>query len=114
MRIKLSEKYKEQWDNICNKLITILNLDSNNTFLLCDLDNDLEKQKQIIDMKEDIQNVFACSTISAFRTRDANSAINIMKLAKVWIEKQERPNEFHSHISSFTSFTNIIGKSGKS
>ncbi|AOM63335.1 hypothetical protein [Heterosigma akashiwo virus 01] len=24
-----------------------------------------------------------------FRTRDANSTINIMKLAKVWIEKQE-------------------------
>ena len=67
MRIKLSEKYKEQRDNICNKLITILNLDSNNTFLLCDLDNDLEKQKQIMDMKEDIQNVFACSTISAFK-----------------------------------------------
>ena len=56
MRIKLSEKYKEQRDNICNKLITILNLDSNNTFLLCDLDNDLEKQKQIIVMKEDRQN----------------------------------------------------------
>ncbi len=37
-----------------------------------------------------------------------------MKLAKVWIEKQERPNEFHSHISSFTSFPNTIGKSGKS
>ena len=26
-----------------------------------------------------------------FRTRDANSSINIMKLTSCWIEKQERP-----------------------
>jgi hypothetical protein len=36
-----------------------------------------------------------------FRTRDANSSINIMKLTQTWIEKQERPLCFH--ISSFTS-----------
>jgi hypothetical protein len=36
-----------------------------------------------------------------FRTRDANSAINIMNLGKCWIYKQQRPNEFC--ISSFTS-----------
>jgi len=36
-----------------------------------------------------------------FRTRDANSAINIMNITKCWIEKQERPACFH--ISSFTS-----------
>jgi hypothetical protein len=35
-----------------------------------------------------------------FRTRDANSAINIMNLGKCWIYKQQRPNEFC--ISSFT------------
>ena len=37
-----------------------------------------------------------------FRTRDANSAINIMKLTKLWIEKQERPCEFQKTNSSFT------------
>jgi len=36
-----------------------------------------------------------------FRTRDANSAINIMNLTKWWIENQERPQAFH--IPSFTS-----------
>jgi hypothetical protein len=41
-----------------------------------------------------------------FRTRDANSAINIMNLAKCWIYKQQRPSEFC--ISSFTS--SIINK----
>lgn len=36
-----------------------------------------------------------------FRTRDANSSINIMNLANCWIKKQERPLCFQ--ISSFTS-----------
>jgi hypothetical protein len=38
---------------------------------------------------------------TVFRTRDANSSINIMNLTKCWIEKQERPLCFQ--ISSFTS-----------
>ena len=38
---------------------------------------------------------------TVFRTRDANSSINIMNLTKSWIEKQERPLCFH--ISSFTT-----------
>lgn len=38
-----------------------------------------------------------------FRTRDANSAINIMNITKCWIEKQQRPACFQ--ISSFTSST---------
>jgi hypothetical protein len=38
---------------------------------------------------------------TVFRTRDANSAINIMNLTKCWIEKQERPVCFQ--ISSFTT-----------
>jgi len=36
-----------------------------------------------------------------FRTRDANSAINIMNLTDNWIKNQERPLCFQ--ISSFTS-----------
>ena len=38
---------------------------------------------------------------TVFRTRDANSSINIMNLTKWWIEKQQRPPQFQ--ISSFTS-----------
>ena len=41
---------------------------------------------------------------TVFRTRDANSAINIMNITKCWIEKQERPACFQ--ISSFTSSNN--------
>ena len=39
-----------------------------------------------------------------FKTRDANSAINIMNLTKCWIDRQERPACFQ--ISSFTSSNN--------
>jgi len=67
MRIKLSEKYKNERENICKRIIIILNLDENNSFLLCDLDEDTKKQNQITEMKEEIQKHFACSTISSFK-----------------------------------------------
>jgi len=67
MRIKLSEKYQTEREDICNRLISILKLDDNNTFLLSDLDADTEKQNKILEMKEEIQKYFACSTISSFK-----------------------------------------------
>ena len=67
MRIKLSEKYLTEREEICNKIITILDLKEDNTFLLCELDEDIEKQNKIMDLKEEIQKYFACSTISSFK-----------------------------------------------
>jgi hypothetical protein len=67
MRIKLSEKYKVEREEVCKKLIDIIELDSNNSFLLCELDNDIEKKTKILGMKEEIQKVFECSTISSFK-----------------------------------------------
>ena len=67
MRIKLSEKYQNEREDICKRLISIIELDDNKSFLLCDLDNDSEKQNKIIEMKEEIQKYFACSTISSFK-----------------------------------------------
>jgi len=67
MRTKLSEKYKLEREEICKKLIIILNLTENKTFLLSDLDNDIEKQNKILDMKNEIQQYFAVSTISSFK-----------------------------------------------
>jgi len=72
----------------------------------CDCNNDLEYYK---DKKGDkVFRLLVCSNCVScenkkivFRTRDANSSINIMKLTSCWIEKQERPLCFH--ISSFTS-----------
>ena len=67
MRIKLSEKYQKEREDVCNKIINILNLTEDNTFLLCDLDNDIEKQNKILELKEEIKKYFACSTISSFK-----------------------------------------------
>jgi len=67
MRIKLSEKFQNEREDICNKIITILELKEDNTFLLYDLDEDTEKQNKIMELKDDIQKYFACSTISSFK-----------------------------------------------
>ena len=67
MRIKLSEKYQNEREDICNKIITILELKEDNTFLLYELDDNIEKQKKILELKEEIQKYFACSTISSFK-----------------------------------------------
>ena len=67
MRVKLCEKYQTEREEICKKLIDILKLDDNNSFLLCDLDVDIKKQTDILNMKDEIQKCFACSTISSFK-----------------------------------------------
>jgi len=67
MRIKLSEKFQTEREEICNKIINILELKEDKTLLLCDLDNDVEKQNKILELKEDIQKYFACSTVSSFK-----------------------------------------------
>jgi hypothetical protein len=67
MRVKLSEKYQIQREEICNKLIQILQLDNNNSFLLNDLDNDIEKQNLILEMKDEIKKYFAVSCLTPFK-----------------------------------------------
>jgi hypothetical protein len=67
MRVKLCEKYKIEREDICNRLIDILKLDSNKSFILSELDADIEKQTAILNMKEEIQKCFACSEISSFK-----------------------------------------------
>jgi hypothetical protein len=67
MRVKLCDKYKIEREEICKKIIDILKLDTNNSFLLLELDEDTEKQTAILNMKEEIQKCFACSEISSFK-----------------------------------------------
>lgn len=65
----------------------------------CECYNELKHQK---DKKgKEIYRLFCCSTCvssknknGVCRTRDKNSAISIMKLAKEWINNQSRPEEF--------------------
>ena len=67
MRGKLSAKHPEQREQICKQIISILDLNEANEFLLCDLDADIDKQQKILDLKEEIKQYFACSTISSFK-----------------------------------------------
>ena len=67
MRVKLCDKYKTEREEICKKLLEILKLDDNQSFLLCELDNDVEKQTAILNMKEEIQKCFAVSSIATFK-----------------------------------------------
>ena len=62
MKLK-RELYKTEQNDICDKIITILNLDNNNSFILKDLDNDENKKKMILDLIPDIRKYFSFSSI---------------------------------------------------
>ena len=90
---------------IHRKYDTITINECNTSKKCCDCNRDLEYYKDKEGKK--VFRLLVCSNCvscenkkTVFRTRDANSSINIMKLASCWIETQERPLCFH--ISSFT------------
>ena len=90
---------------IHRKYDTITINECNTSKKCCDCNKDLEYYKDKEGKK--VFRLLICSNCVScenkkivFRTRDANSSINIMKLTQSWIEKQERPLCFH--ISSFT------------
>jgi hypothetical protein len=91
---------------IHKKYDTITINECNTSKKCCDCNNDLQYYKDKEGKK--VFRLLVCSNCVScenkkivFRTRDANSSINIMKLTSCWIEKQERPLCFQ--ISSFTS-----------
>ncbi len=67
MREKLETKYHTEREDICNRLINILELDENHSILLNVLENDTDKQTKILDMKNEIQKYFAVSCLSPFK-----------------------------------------------
>lgn len=62
MRLK-SELYKDEQNEICDKLIDILELDDDNSITLYQLDNDKNKQQKILDLIPDIRKYFSFGTI---------------------------------------------------
>jgi hypothetical protein len=91
---------------IHKKYDTITINECNTSKKCCDCNKDLEYYKDKEGKK--VFRLLVCSDCVScenkkivFRTRDANSSINIMKLTQSWIENQERPLCFQ--ISSFTS-----------
>ena len=73
----------------------------------CEYYNDLKHCKDKKGKK--IYRLFHCSNCvssknknTVFRTRDKNSAINILNITECWIHNQTRPVEFQFQASSFT------------
>jgi hypothetical protein len=55
--------YREEQEEIIEKIIDILQLDENDSITLYDLDNDIEKQSKILALIPDIRKFFTFSTI---------------------------------------------------
>jgi len=68
MRVTKQSKYQTEREQICNQLITILELDNDGCFLLNELDANVEKQNKILALKDEVQKYFAVSyNIIAFK-----------------------------------------------
>jgi len=67
MRVTKQSKYQTEREQICNQLISILELDNDGCFLLNELDANVEKQNKILSLKDEIQTYFAVSSITAFK-----------------------------------------------
>jgi hypothetical protein len=55
--------YKKDQDEIIDKIITLLNLDNNNSIILYDLDNDIDKQNKILELIPNIRKYFSFTSI---------------------------------------------------
>ena len=64
MRLK-SELYKKEQEEICDKIVEILDLSETNTITLYELDNDKEKQKKIIELIPEIRKYFSFNSMKA-------------------------------------------------
>jgi len=62
MKLK-SLLYKQEQDEIINKIIDILELDNENSIILYNLDNDKDKQNKILELIQEIRKYYSFSTI---------------------------------------------------
>jgi len=64
MRLK-SELYKNEQLEIMNKIVNILKLDANNSITLYELDNDIKKKEQILNLLPEIKKYFKCNCVKS-------------------------------------------------
>jgi hypothetical protein len=68
---KQVDKYDKERFEVLHKMFEILGInENNNTFLLHELDDNEEKQKQILELETEIKKYFICGSWSCFRTPD--------------------------------------------
>jgi hypothetical protein len=64
MRTK-KEVYKKEQDEIIYKIISIVGIEDNTQITLYELDNDIKKQKEIMDLIPDIRKYFSFNNLKA-------------------------------------------------
>jgi len=64
MRLK-SELYKKEQEEIVDKIVKILDLENNNIINLCDLDEDNDKKKKIMELIPEIRKYYSFNGIKA-------------------------------------------------
>ena len=65
--MKLKELYKKEQVDILNQLVDILDINNHPTFILYELDNDTQKQQQIIDLIPNIRKYFSLSNVRGIK-----------------------------------------------
>ena len=63
----MRNKYHDEREAICKKIIDILELNEDKEFTLYELDNNKEKQEKLLNMKDEIKKYFEVSTVSTFK-----------------------------------------------
>ena len=76
MRLK-TELYKKEQENIVDEIITILELDDNNTITLYELDNDKNKREKIMKLIPKIRKYFSFN--------DIKGVSNPKKIKRPWL-----------------------------
>jgi hypothetical protein len=94
MKLK-SDLYSKEQSNLEDKIFEILNLD-NNSITLYELDNDIEKQKKLLDLVPDIKKYFNCKCISGI--------CNINNNKRPWLSiiKHLTKNKYNLFSADFT------------
>ena len=64
MRTK-KEVYKKEQDEIIHKIISIVGIEDNTQITLYELDNDIKKQKEIMNLIPDIRKYFSFNNLKA-------------------------------------------------
>ncbi len=68
--LRKSIKYSVEQENIKNKLLDYIKIDEDNSFVLYELDNNKEKQDNILSLKDDIKKYYPSSCCNGVNTKE--------------------------------------------
>jgi len=71
--------YKEQQENLADKIIEILELDKDNSITLYELDHDTDKQEKIMKLAPEVRTFFTYTCIMGVKQDLKRSWLSVMK-----------------------------------